>query len=465
MFGIKFTEKAFLIIMDGRKTGVDAMRNICVSLVSLGCAKNLVDSETMLAQLRDEGFTLTSDTALAEAIIVNTCGFIDAAKEESVNKILELAQLKNSKCRVLLAAGCLAQRFGSELLAEIPELDGIFGTNDVHGAAEAIRQALQGQRVALLGGEFRAPDNAPRLLATPAHTAYIKIAEGCDNRCTYCAIPFIRGPYRSRSQESVLQEAGLLSRGGVREVNLIAQDITLYGNDRSGQLELPQLLKALHGIDQLRWIRLLYAYPERLDTRIIEAVAGMEKVCNYLDLPLQHASDNILRRMGRKMKAESILKLLGVLRSEIPGVTLRSSFIVGFPGESEADFQILLDFLQEARLDRVGFFAYSREEGTAAARFRSQIPQEVKEERLQRALALQSRIGQQKQKDLIGTEMTVMIDGRSVQDSTVSLARTAMQAPEVDGYVRLHNSSAKPGDFISARITGFEGYDLLADEK
>jgi ribosomal protein S12 methylthiotransferase len=317
--------------------------------------------------------------------------------------------------------------------------------------------------VAFLEGRYMAPDSAARLLSTPSHTAYLKIADGCDNRCTYCAIPIIRGPYRSREPRAVLDEARSLADRGVREVNLIAQDITLYGSDRTGRRELPDLLAAMAEIDDLRWIRLLYAYPERVDDALIEAVASLDKVCNYLDLPLQHGSDRILRRMGRRMKGEAVLTLLEKLRAKIPALTLRSSFIVGFPGETEDDFARLLEFLQEARLDRVGFFAYSREEGTAAARFRSQVPAEVREERLGRALALQSRIVAEKQQALQGSSLTVMVDGVSAQDPDLLLARSPMQAPEVDGYVRLRRPGAVAGQFLQAVITGYDGYDLLAE--
>ncbi|MBS3897850.1 MAG: 30S ribosomal protein S12 methylthiotransferase RimO [Dethiobacter sp.] len=435
------------------------MKNIRVALVSLGCAKNLVDSEIMLSLLQTEGFVLVAKLDDAEAIIVNTCGFIDSAKEESIEKILEMACFKQGNCRVLLAAGCLAQRFGTELLAEIPELDGIFGINDVHGAAEAVRRVFAGERPALLQGEYRPPEDAARLLATPAHTAYLKIAEGCDNKCTYCAIPAIRGPYRSKDRQTIVAEAKKLAAGGVKEVNLIAQDITLFGLDRTGQLELPALLEELTAIPELSWIRLLYAYPERLNKQIVEAVARLDKVCNYLDLPLQHGSDRILRRMGRKTTAKKNIMLLNSLREQIPGITLRSSFIVGFPGEDEADFQALLDFLQEARLERVGFFAYSREAGTPAARFYNQVSNELKEERVARALSLQSRIGAEKQKLLIGRMMRVMVDGRSAQERGLLLARSAMQAPEVDGYIRLQDNGAKNGEFLQVEITGFDGYD------
>jgi ribosomal protein S12 methylthiotransferase len=439
------------------------MENISVALVSLGCAKNLVDSETMLGLLQEEGFTLVAEPSAADAIIINTCGFINTAKQESIQKILEMALHKKAKCRVLLAAGCLAQRFGEELLREIPELDGVFGTNDVHGAAEAVRRGLSGEKVALLEGRYQPPEDASRLLATPAHTAYLKIAEGCDNRCTYCAIPAIRGPYRSRDRQAVVAEAVKLAKGGVREVNLIAQDITLYGLDKTGQLELPALLTQLSEIPQLHWIRLLYAYPERLDPRIVESVASLEKVCNYLDLPLQHGCDKILRRMGRKLTAQNILELLTGLRRQIPGITLRSSFIVGFPGESEEDFRELLQFLEAAQLDRVGFFAYSREEGTPAARLRNQVPETVKQERVERAQQTQSKIVQQKQNTLTGQQIEAMIDGRSAQNPQLLLARSAMQAPEVDGYIRLEDTGQKKGDILRLKIFGFDGYDLLGE--
>ncbi|MBS4007154.1 MAG: 30S ribosomal protein S12 methylthiotransferase RimO [Clostridium sp.] len=437
------------------------MKNIRVALVSLGCAKNLVDSEIMLSHLQAEDFILVAKPEDADAIIVNTCGFIDTAKEESIEKILEMASFKQKDCRVLLAAGCLAQRFGVELLAEITELDGIFGINDVYGAAEAIRRGFAGERPVLLQGEYRPPEDASRLLATPSHTAYLKIAEGCNNNCTYCAIPVIRGPYRSRDCQVIVAEAKKLAAGGVKEINLIAQDITLFGLERSGQLELPALLQQLSAIPGLHWIRLLYAYPERISQQIIESVARLDKVCNYLDLPFQHGSDRILRRMGRKTTVKKNMMLLNSLREQIPGITLRSSFIVGFPGEEEADFQALLDFLQEARLERVGFFAYSREVGTPAARFHNQVSDELKEERVARAVSLQSRIMAEKQKLLVGQTVQAMIDGRSAQDKGLLLARSSMQAPEVDGYIRIRDNNAKNGELVRVEITGFEGCDQL----
>lgn len=441
------------------------MTNVKVSLVSLGCAKNLVDSETMLGLLNEEGFTLTASPGEADVIIINTCGFIETAKTESIEKILEMARYKEDKCRLLLAAGCMAQRYAEELLKEIPELDGLFGTNDVHGAAQAIRRGLAGEKVVFTRGEYGETGETPRLLSTPSHTAYLKIAEGCDNRCTYCAIPAIRGPYRSRDSGAVLREAGKLAAGGVKELNLIAQDITLYGRDTSGHLALPALLHDLCAIDGVHWIRLLYAYPERLDESVIHAVAREKKVCKYLDLPLQHGSDPILRRMGRKLTGREILSLLEKLRQDIPGIVLRSSFIVGFPGESESDFTELLEFLRKARLDRVGFFAYSREEGTPAAKFKDQVPDEMKRERVERAIAVQSEISKDKQEALLGTVLEAIVDGPSAQEPGVVLARTYMQAPEVDGYVRIRDNKAKNGDIMNVRIIGYDGYDLLAEIK
>jgi ribosomal protein S12 methylthiotransferase len=434
-----------------------------IALISLGCAKNLVDSEVILARLRDAGFTLTVERGEADIIVVNTCGFIDAAKKESVEAILSAARFKEQSCRVLLAAGCLAQRYGGQLLAEIPELDAVVGVNDLHGIEEAVRRAFGGVKAVLTEGEYQAPEEAARLLATPSHTAYLKIAEGCDNRCSYCAIPAIRGPYRSRDRRVVLAEAERLVASGVKELNLVAQDITLYGQDKSGRLEIHELLAELSGLPALEWIRLLYAYPERLDERFLAAVAENKKVCRYLDLPLQHGSDSILRRMGRKLTREMMLQLLERIRREIPGVTLRSSFIVGFPGESELDFRRLLEFLTAARLERAGFFAYSREEGTLAASFSGQVSEKCKQERLARAVELQSRIISKINRGLVGGNLTVMLDGRSEQDSTVTLARSEGQAPEVDGYVRLRGVAGPFGSFTTVRITGFDGIDLLGE--
>ena len=439
------------------------MQEIKVAIVSLGCAKNLVDSETMLGLLNEEDFSLTTSPSEADVIIINTCGFIDAAKEESIEKILEMAKYKKNNCKLLLAAGCMAQRFADELLQELPEVDGLLGTHDVYGVATAIRRGLAGEKVLFTKGEFKARENGPRLLSTLPHTAYLKIAEGCDNRCTYCAIPAIRGPYRSRDRGAVVAEAQNLASGGVKELNLIAQDITLFGVDRTGTLELPALLSDLAAIDAIHWVRLLYAYPERLDQRIIDAIAREAKVCKYLDLPLQHGSDKILRRMGRKTTAQKILQLIETLRREVPGIMLRSTFIAGFPGEGEKEFEELLAFLHAAQLDRVGFFAYSREEGTPAARYHQQVPTQIKQERVQRAVALQSGIIQQKQQSLVGKQMSVMVDGRSAQDPAILLARSYMQAPEVDGYIRIHNHpEAKNGDMLSVTITGYDGYDLLS---
>jgi len=434
-----------------------------IALISLGCAKNLVDSEVMLARLRDSGFDLTVEPGEAEVIVVNTCGFIDAAKEESIEAILSAARYKENRCRVLVAAGCLAQRYGERLLAEIPELDAVVGVNDLHGVEEAVRRAYGGEKAVLTAGDHQAPEEAGRLTATPGHTAYLKIAEGCNNRCSYCAIPTIRGPYRSRSRGAVLAEAKTLAGSGVRELNLIAQDITLYGQDKTGRLEIHDLLKELSLIEGLEWIRLLYAYPERLDDRLIATVAENEKVCRYLDLPLQHGADNILQRMGRKLTGDRMLKLLEKIRREIPGVTLRSSFIVGFPGESEQDFRQLLEFLAAARLERAGFFAYSREEGTPAASFSGQVSKKYKQERLARALELQSQIIYDHNRRLVGSAMKVLLDGGSEQDPAVTLARSEGQAPEVDGYVRLHGARSPVGSFVTARITGFDGVDLLGE--
>ncbi|HHX75340.1 MAG TPA: MiaB/RimO family radical SAM methylthiotransferase, partial [Firmicutes bacterium] len=320
---------------------------------------------------------------------------------------------------------------------------------------------LAGERPAYLAGEYRPPDDAPRLLATPGHTAYLKIADGCDNRCTYCAIPAIRGPYRSRRRAAILKEAEELAQQGVREISLVAQDITLYGQDRGEGRALPALLRSLAAIPGIAWIRLLYAYPERITPELIETMATEKKICAYLDLPLQHGSDSVLRRMGRKTTAKKLLELIGCLRTAIPGITLRSTFIVGFPGETENDFARLLFFLEEAGLDRVGFFAYSQEEGTPAAHFPGQISTEVKKERLEVATDRQSRIVAVKQQALVGRRLQALVDGYSAQDPNVLLLRSYRQAPEVDGYIRAEGARVESGTFVTVKINGYDGYDLL----
>ncbi len=437
------------------------MENLTVALISLGCDKNLVDSEVMLALLKEEGFKLTTRPDEADVIVINTCGFIESAKEESIQAILRMAAFKETSCRVLVAAGCLAQRYGERLMAQMPELDAIVGTGDTGGIAAAIRRCLSNEKVLLTAGCHGAPDNAPRLQSTPSHTAFLKIAEGCDNRCSYCVIPQIRGPYRSKALDSLLAEAAVLAAGGVREINLVAQDITLYGSDRHEGGELPALIDGLSALPGLDWIRLLYAYPERAHN-LIETVLAKEKVCAYLDLPLQHADDSVLGRMGRRMTGEKMLSLLHRLRREVPGIVLRSTFIVGFPGEGEKEFRVLLDFLAEARLDRVGFFTYSREEGTPAARFGSQVPAQLKNERLRQAIRLQSGITNIINSALTGKILPVMLEGPSAVDRSVTLARSEGHAPEVDGYIRLKGIHTRAGDIIDVRITGFDGPDLLA---
>jgi ribosomal protein S12 methylthiotransferase len=439
------------------------VKEIAVALVSLGCAKNLVDSEVMLGLLKEEGFTLTIDTEAADVVVVNTCGFIDAAKQESINTILELAKLKENRCRLLLAAGCLAQRYGEELLARMPELDGLVGTRDTGAIAGAVKKALSGQKPVYTGGEHPAAEDAPRLLATPGHTAFLKVAEGCDNNCSYCAIPAIRGPYRSRKLSVLVTEAAGLAARGVRELNLVAQDITLYGTDLAGRRQLAPLLKELAALDGIAWIRLLYAYPERVDTELMALMAAEKKVCNYLDLPLQHADNRILAGMGRRLTREAAFSLLAELRRNVPGIVLRSSFIIGFPGEGEKEFANLLDFLSAARLERAGFFAYSREEGTPACSFRGQVPEKIRQERLRRALAVQSQIMEEQSRALKGKILPVMLDGPSAQDPRVTLGRTEGHAPEVDGYVRVAGRHGPPGRIVQAVISGADGRDLLAD--
>lgn len=433
-----------------------------IAMVSLGCAKNQVDSEMMLGILRKSGFTLTADPAGADIIVINTCGFIEAAKKESIDVILKMAGYKSGKCRLLVAAGCLSQRYGSELMDSIPELDGIVGTDDLLALPEVIKKGLKGVKSVCTDGRHSADGrDVERVLSTPAHFAYLKIADGCDNRCTYCAIPDIRGPYRSRERGDLVAEAEKLAAGGVREIILVAQDITRYGSDRGEKDGLFRLAEELSALREVEWIRLLYAYPERVDERFME-IFSLPKICPYLDLPLQHADDGILKRMGRRLKRRQISEIIARLREKVPGITLRSSFIIGFPGEGEKEFKNLLDFLLEVQLERVGFFTYSREEGTPAASFDNQVPEKEKSKRLMVAQALQSGIVQAKNARLAGSEIKVMIDGPSAQDPNVTLARSGGHAPEVDGYVRLDGKLGPSGKILKVEIYGFDGADLLA---
>ena len=428
-----------------------------VGLVSLGCPKNLVDSEVMLGILQRDGFIITNDEAEADVLIVNTCAFIDDAKDESINTILELAQHKDTgPCRALLVAGCLAQRYPRELMAEMPEIDGLLGTGRVADIAALVREVLaRGERTVLEGAPGYLPGAAtPRLLSTPDYTAYLKIAEGCDNRCTYCVIPGIRGPFRSRPIEDVAEEGAMLGSRGVKEVILVAQDTTRYGYDLYGQAALPDLLRRLAEIEGIHWLRLMYTYPGLISDQLIQLMAEERKIARYLDLPLQHASGRILSMMNRRGDSDGIIKLVEKIRAVIPDVTLRTSFITGFPGENDNDFQELLAFMKAVRFDRVGVFAYSQEEHTPAAALPDQIPDRIKQERREQAMALQQEISLEKNRAKIGAIIPVLAEGPYE-------GRSEADAPEIDGKVYFDNDrEVRAGEMIEVLVTDATEYDL-----
>lgn len=436
-----------------------------IKVVSLGCAKNLVDSEVMTGLLRESGYEIVTGEKNADILLVNTCGFIDAAKEESVNAIMEAASYKKKgKCRALVVTGCLAQRYKDELLAEIPEIDGLIGTGEIPHIAKVVGDAFEGKRpVRVATPTFIYDHELPRDLATPAYSAYIKVADGCNNRCAYCVIPAIRGDYRSRPMESIEAEARRLASQGVREVNLIAQDTTRYGLDLYGEYKLDKLLNRLAGVDELAWLRVLYAYPTHFTDSLIETMASQEKICRYLDIPLQHADDKILQAMNRQGSSQDILRLIDKLRKNIPGLTLRTSFIVGFPGETEQQFQNLVDFVKTVRFDRVGVFTYSLEEGTAAADLPGQVPDEVKEARKDFLLNIQQDISLAKNKEKIGQTVSALIEGKESSSPEVYFGRTQADAPEVDGTILVSGNRLSTGDIVSVKITHAYEYDLIGE--
>ncbi len=435
-----------------------------ILFISLGCDKNLVDSERMLGSLSAAGHQFTDDETEAEVIIVNTCCFIGDAKEESINTLLEMAaQKETGKCRVLIAAGCLAQRYQDEVLREIPEVDGILGTASGEKILEVMEQTLEGKKDAVFDSIDAPPAGGRRILTTGGHYAYLKIAEGCDKHCTYCVIPSVRGRYRSVPMEQLIREAEELARGGVRELVLVAQETTLYGVDLYGEKRLPKLLEGLAGIPGIHWIRLLYCYPEEITDELIETIRREEKVCHYMDIPIQHASDRILARMGRKTSRKEITERLRRLREAIPDMAVRTTMITGFPGETEEDVEELLDFVDEMEFERLGVFPYSMEEGTPAAGMAGQIPEEVKKERRDRVMELQQEISLACGEAMIGRELEVFIEGK-VAGEDAYVGRTYMDAPGVDGYLFLNTPlELESGMFVRARVTGALEYDLIGE--
>jgi ribosomal protein S12 methylthiotransferase len=437
-----------------------------VSLVSLGCPKNLVDAEVMLGYLSREGYEVTTDEREADIIIVNTCSFIKEAKQESIDTILDLADRKHdARCRLLIVTGCLPQRYQEELARELPEVDIFVGTGDYPRIAGIIAEKRGTSEQLRYTGDpnFLYDDELPRLKSSPYYSAYLKIAEGCSNCCSYCVIPSLRGAFRSRPMEMLLEEARELAAGGVKEINLIAQDITAYGKDLPNEVSLEKLIDALAAIDGLRWIRLLYAYPDGVRDSLIDVMKREEKICKYLDIPLQHISDPVLKRMNRRSGEAEIRALIARLREEIPDITLRTSLIVGFPGETDEDFKKLLQFVEETQFDRLGVFCYSREDGTPAAEMPDQVSERTKRERYRRLMRAQARASFKRNRRLIDTVEQVIVEGYSEETELLLKGRSCRQAPDIDGMVYITAGDAKVGDIVSLRITDSSDYDLIGE--
>jgi ribosomal protein S12 methylthiotransferase len=432
-----------------------------VCLVSLGCPKNLVDSEVTLGLLSREGYGLTTDPSKGDVIIVNTCSFIKDAAQEAIETILKLASYKREgRCRLLIVSGCLPQRYGRDLEKELPEVDLFVGTGSFHKIPRIISR--EGKRKSFLSGHtFLYSEKTPRILSTPAYTAYLKIAEGCSKTCTFCTVPKIRGSYRSRTIRSILKEAENLAYQGVKELILIAQDTTAYGDDLRDGATLENLLKGLVRVEGLRWIRILYAYPNpaRFTESLLRLIGEEEKICPYLDLPIQHIDDQILKRMGRRSRGKEIRGLIDKIRSFIPEVALRTSLIVGFPGESESQFKALLRFVEEVQFDHLGAFKYSPEEGTPASGLSNPVPEEVKEERLRVLMEAQKKVSLKKYRKMAGRRMEALVEGADRKRKALR-GRIRTQAPDIDGCIFL-KGEALSGDFVEARITRALPYDLV----
>ena len=436
-----------------------------ILFISLGCDKNLVDSEVMLGLLDSRGYQIVDDETIADVIVVNTCCFIHDAKEESIQTILEMAEYKKTgSLKALVVTGCLAQRYQQEIIDEIPEVDAVLGTASYDKIAEAIDEALGGHTGMYLEDIDRLPQvSSKRLVTTGGHYAYLKIAEGCDKHCTYCIIPKVRGNYRSVPMEQLLKEAKELAEGGVKELILVAQETTVYGQDIYGEKSLHRLLKELCRIDGIQWIRLLYCYPEEIDANLIQVMKEEPKICHYLDLPIQHASDAILKKMGRRTSKAQLIDTIRTLREEIPDITLRTTLITGFPGETEEQHQELVEFVDEMEFDRLGVFTYSPEENTPAAEMPDQIPEEVKEDRQAELMELQQEIAFDLAEDMIDKEVVVMIEGK-VADENAYVGRTYRDAPNVDGLIFINtDEELMSGDFAKVKVTGAMEYDLIGE--
>lgn len=434
-----------------------------ILFISLGCDKNLADSEEMLGLLTAGGHEITDDETQADAIVINTCCFIKDAKEESVETILEMAEYKKTgSCHALIVTGCMAQRYQKEIIEEVPEVDAVLGTTSYGDIVKALEEAVAGNHFE----EFRDIDYLPdtgskRVLTTGGHFGYLKIAEGCDKHCTYCIIPKLRGKFRSVPMERLIAQAEDMAEQGVKELILVAQETTVYGKDLYGKKSLHILLKKLCEIRGIRWIRILYCYPEEIYDELIETIRDEKKICHYLDIPIQHASDRILKRMGRRTSKQELIDIVGKLRKEIPDIVLRTTLITGFPGETEEDHEELKEFVDEMEFDRLGVFTYSPEENTPAAEMADQVPEEVKEERRDELMELQQEISYDRGQDRLGQELLVMIEGK-VADESAYIGRTYGDAPKVDGYIFVQTGELlMTGDFAKVRVTGALEYDLI----
>ncbi len=437
-----------------------------ILFTSLGCDKNLVDSEMMLGQLSEKGYSFTDDETQADIVVVNTCCFIKDAKEESIETILEMAQLrKNGDIKALIVTGCLAQRYQEEIQKEIPEVDAILGISDIDRIVQAIDEILKNEKKNHISDCNSAPVyGKKRIVTTGGHYAYMKIAEGCDKHCTYCIIPKVRGNFRSIPMESLLQEARTLAEDGVRELILVAQETTLYGVDLYGKKTLPTLLEKLCEIEELKWIRLLYCYPEEITDELIDMIKKQPKICHYLDIPIQHASDSILKRMGRRTSEEDLRNIVEKLRREIPDICLRTTLITGFPGESQEDHETLYRFVNEMEFDRLGVFTYSPEENTPAASMPDQIEEDIKEQRRDELMELQQAIAFEKAEKMVGKRLETVVEGYLPEDD-VYVARSYMDAPGVDGYIFVYaDRQLLSGDYIDVEVIDSREYDLIGKE-
>ena len=438
-----------------------------IFFVSLGCDKNLVDSEMMIGMLAEKGHVITDDEKEAEVVVVNTCCFILDAKQESIDTILQMAELKkNGKMKVLIVTGCLGERYREEIQSEIPQVDAILGTNSFDLIAEAIDEVMEGKKQNHFNDIQAVPVHGKkRMVTTGGHYAYLKIAEGCDKHCTYCIIPKIRGNFRSVPMDVLVEEATKLAEDGVKELILVAQETTVYGKDLYGEKSLPKLLKKLTAIEGLQFIRLLYCYPEEITPELIQVIKEETKICHYLDMPIQHAADPILKRMGRRTNNEQLRNMIATLRKEIPDICLRTTLITGFPGETAKDFAVLKDFVKEMKFDRLGVFPYSAEEGTPAAKMKKQVPSFIKNRRKNIIMKMQQQIAFDKAEEMIGRKLEVLIEGKLPEEG-VFIGRTYKDAPNVDGMIFVNSDrELVTGDVVTVGVTDFHEYDLIGEEQ